>query len=224
MKTHHQLFKLFLLIVVFVGCQPTNSNDQIGRHERNRTLQNTLDSMAVIDQMPYKLLTSSENLNRDSIYDLQTNIFISNCLLAQDILDEYGYPGFDLVGEESSKNYWLIVQHCDTFPDFQEKVLAEMKKHVDLKNASGRNYAYLTDRVRINANQPQRYGTQVRYDLDEGVALPKNLEDPENVNARRLAIGMESLEEYLDLVTTQHREMNRGRYEKMGILAPKEKE
>lgn len=220
MNSFHKSVTLILLLS-FTSCHQSN---QIGTLERNEALQKTLDSMAVLDQLPYRLLTSSEILNRDSIYDLQTSIFISNCMLAQDILSEYGYPGFDLVGEQSSKNYWLIVQHCDTFPDFQRMVLKEMKKHVEVENAHGRNYAYLTDRVRINANQAQLYGTQVQYDLEKGIALPKDLEDSENVNTRRAAIGMESLEEYLELVTNQHREMNRDRYEKMGILDSLDKE
>lgn len=39
------------------------------------------------------------------------------------IFDKYGYPGFNLVREDGSYNYWLLVQHQDKHPHFQIKVL-----------------------------------------------------------------------------------------------------
>lgn len=182
--------------------------------------------MAFIDQEVQRFLIEStqEQRNnqkeRDSLHNNKEEVFEDNCERAKIIFRDHGFPGFDLVGEKSSKNYWLIVQHCDNHLEFQQTVLTEMKKHVDNKNASGRNYAYLTDRVRINSGQPQLYGTQVQYDTDKGIAYPKELESPEDVDNRRLAIEMEPLDEYLDRVTTYHRAMNRERYEKLGILEP----
>jgi hypothetical protein len=74
--------------------------------------------------------------------------------------------GYSLVGESGSSRFWAIVQHCDDDVPFQQKVLLLMKKEVDRKNASGRNYAYLKDRVLINLKQKQLYGTQ-------GIPIPK---------------------------------------------------
>ena len=221
MNTLSNLLKTLLLILTFTSCEQTKKDSGIGNLEFNEILQNMIDSMAVVDQMPYKLITSSTNPNRDSLLELQTNIFISNCTLAQEIFIEYGYPGFDLVGEQSSRNYWLVIQHCDSLPGFQQKVLDEMRKHVVVENASDRNYAYLIDRVKINAGLPQLYGTQIQFDTNKGIAFPKSLENSVNVNSRRGEIGMESLEEYLNSATSQHREMNREYYEKKGILKPK---
>jgi len=84
-----------------------------------------------------------------------------------------------------------------------------MLLEVKAKNASPVNYAYLTDRVAINSGQPEEYGTQVVYEgAGLGKVVPKSLRDPQNVNKRRAAIGMEPLENYLGMMTNMHVEMN----------------
>ncbi|MDJ0363694.1 hypothetical protein QMK33_00900 [Hymenobacter sp. H14-R3] len=125
------------------------------------------------------------------------------------IIKQTGYPGFKQVGEKSSNNFWLLVQHADAHPDFQRQILKLMLPEVKRKNASPVNYAYLTDRVAINANQPEEYGTQVEYKGPGlGKAVPKSLRDPKSVNKRRAAIGMEPLENYLGMMSKMHEEMN----------------
>jgi len=37
-------------------------------------------------------------------------------------MKQYGFPGYDLVGQKGSNSFWLIVQHCDKDVDFQEQV------------------------------------------------------------------------------------------------------
>ncbi|TGE05412.1 DUF6624 domain-containing protein [Hymenobacter fodinae] len=87
-------------------------------------------------------------------------------------------------------------------------MLPEVRKH----NANPTNYAYLTDRVAINSGQPEEYGTQVVYEgAGLGKAVPKSLRDPQNVDKRRAAIGMEPLQSYLNMMTNMHEEMNKPR-------------
>jgi len=77
------------------------------------------------------------------------------------IFDQYGFAGFDLVGEKGSSDFWLIVQHSDHNPEFQLEVLEKMKIEVDKGNADSRNYALLLDQVKLNTGHAQIYGTQV---------------------------------------------------------------
>ncbi|WP_414653843.1 DUF6624 domain-containing protein [Hymenobacter sp.] len=100
------------------------------------------------------------------------------------IVKKVGFPGFKQVGETSSKNFWLLVQHADAHPAFQQEVLKLMLLEVQRKNANSRNYAYLVDRVALNGGQPQTYGTQVEYKAD-GQPTPRTLFDPANVDKRR---------------------------------------
>ena len=71
------------------------------------------------------------------------------------------------------------MQHADAHPDFQRRMLQLMQPQVKAKNASPRNYAYLTDRIAQASGQPQEYGTQVEFTGPGiGNARPRSLRDP----------------------------------------------
>jgi hypothetical protein len=116
---------------------------------------------------------------------------------AKRILNKYGFPGYSLVGKSGSSRFWAIVQHCDDDVAFQQKVLLLMKKEVDRKNASGENYAYLTDRVLTNLKQKQLYGTQGISDPKTKKWAPLPIKDAAHVEARRKAMGMIPLKQYI---------------------------
>jgi len=95
-----------------------------------------------------------------------------------------------------------------------------MKKQVLKKNASSGDYAYLTDRVRLNTNRDQLYGTQVMYSRDSCQAIPRPTENPDSLNRRRKEVGLDSIEEYLNKMSQLHFKMNKDNYEKRGIKGP----
>ena len=78
------------------------------------------------------------------------------------MIDEYGYLGYEKVGKISSNNFWLFIQHADQYPEFQARVLAQMKIEAEKSNALLVDFVYLTDRVKINSGQLQIYGTQMQ--------------------------------------------------------------
>lgn len=203
------LFAFFQLLIVLNVYSQTDT-----------TLANKLIEMARLDQEamqspPGNLkLAGSEHLKYiDSIAEI-------NYHRAKDIFDQYGYPGYDRVGEEGSKSFWLIVQHCDRWPEFQQEVLKEMEKQVLNNNAQSSYFAYLVDRVRKNSGRKQLYGTQLSYYRDNCQAYAADLEDPGNVNKRRKAVGLESLEKYLNMVSTNHFARNEEAFRKRGINGP----
>lgn len=53
------------------------------------------------------------------------------------------------------------------------------------------HYAYLYDRVAVSEARPQRYGTQFGPDRE-----PRTIEDEDNLEARRAALGLGSMKEY----------------------------
>ena len=188
----------------------------------NQDLADELKKMAEVDQIAayiprgkYKEMTSEQwNAFKDSV-------FITHQTRLKEIFDKYGFVGFDLVGEEGSQNFWLMVQHSDHNPDFQREVLEKMKVEVDKGNAKPSNYGLLVDRVNLNTGKPQIYGTQVDYNFDIAQAFPKNLADSANVNERRKSVGLEPLEEYLNQMTIINFEMNKKFYLEKGITEPK---
>lgn len=123
----------------------------------------------------------------------------SNMIKAKLIIKKYGFPGYSLVGIEGSDAFWAIVQHCDDDLVFQEQVLSLMSKEVKKHNATGEKLALLQDRVLVSQGHKQLYGTQVRLDLKTHRAKPFPTQDSLNVDARRKAIGLSPLKDYLKL-------------------------
>ena len=75
-----------------------------------------------------------------------------------------------------------------------------MQTLVEIDEVSPQNVAYLTDRVLCNEGKPQIYGTQ--FYLVDGNPQPRPIEDGENVDKRRLRIGLPTLDEYREIMRT----------------------
>ncbi|WP_139921894.1 DUF6624 domain-containing protein [Hymenobacter sp. DG01] len=174
-------------------------------------LSKTLDSLAYVDQWPmqqmFKQLPDSAGRH---LVEVEKENYARHQPVLEKIVRQVGYPGFRQVGEKSSHNFWLLVQHADAHPAFQRQVLKLMLPQVKRQNASSVDYAYLVDRVALNAGQPLEYGTQVEYKGPGiGKAVPRSLRDPKNVDKRRAAMGMEPLQQYLDRMSASHEQMNK---------------
>jgi hypothetical protein len=112
-----------------------------------------------------------------------------------EILEEHGWPGHDLVGEDGSTAAWVIAQHSDLDPEIQAEALELLRAAVEADQASPGDLAYLEDRVAANEGRPQVYGTQIG--CVDGEAQPGELVDPEAVDERRAEAGLEPLDDYL---------------------------
>ena len=216
----NKLLGILILGLVLFGCKQKNTETNVAdeKIEFNQELADELEKMAEIDQIAayipqgkYKELSENEwNAFKDSV-------FTTNQKRIREIFEQHGFVGFDLAGENGSRNFWMIVQHSDHNPEFQKEVLVEMKKEVDKQNAISTNYGLLADRVNLNTGKAQIYGTQVTYNMNNGQAYPKKLADSINVNERRKSIGLKPIEEYLNEMSEIHFEMNKEYYSDKGI-------
>lgn len=158
-----------------------------------------LDSLALLDKKAGQDARTTKSGNRDSLKRVFRETTVRNTAVLKQIFNKYGFPNYDKVGKEASKNFWLCVQHSDHDLKFQQQVLKKMKVEVKRGKADPSNYAWLTDRVNINSGKPQIYGTQLAYKAD-GTPMPRNLKDPKTVNDRRKEIGLEPIEDYLQFI------------------------
>lgn len=172
----------------------------------NNKLSYLIDSLKNADQSPLTIK------NADSAAKTFQKIIRSNFPSIKAIANKYGFPGYDLVGKESSNNYWLLVQHSDFDVPFQKQILKLMKVQVDKKNASGQNYAYLIDRINLNEGKQQVYGTQVN--MGENGTTIKPCIDTTNLDKRRLSVGLTPIKDYLKKCDEMFYEMNKGRLKK----------
>lgn len=107
----------------------------------------------------------------------------------REILDEHGWPGRSLVGDEGVQHAWLIAQHADDDVEFQRRALALLTEAVAADDAPASLVAYLTDRVRMHEGQGQLYGTQI-MDLREDEVVPFAIDDPAGLDHRRAQVGL----------------------------------
>lgn len=108
-------------------------------------------------------------------------VHIANANRLAAIIDEFGWPGRSLVGDDGAEAAWLIAQHAISLPGFMRRCV-ELVKAADVPRW---HFAYLDDRIATFEGRPQRYGTQLD---DAGMPLP--LADAERVNAWRAEVGL----------------------------------
>lgn len=107
--------------------------------------------------------------------------------LLKQIIQEFGWPGLRLVGEDGATGAWIVAQHADDEPAFQEQCLVLVKAGYAAHDVPGFHLAYLTDRVAIAFHRPQTYGTQG--------APVYTLSERNEVDARRAQLGLPTMAE-----------------------------
>lgn len=217
----NQLLRFAIAFIYFCSLQASGQTiHQEKIKAYNQGLADELSTMAKVDQIAaYVRQGIYKEWTVERWNHFKDSVFTTHKKRLEEIFYTYGYPGYSLVGELGSQNFWLMVQHCDFDPIFQSKVLEKLKVEVDHHNADGSNYALLTDRVKINTGEKQIYGTQVTYNT-LGQAYLLSLADSVNVNQRRSEVGLEPLEEYLNNMTQMHFEMNKDYLKSKGVLKP----
>jgi len=129
-------------------------------------------------------------------------LHIKNAVILNDLIDKIGYPTVLKVGKEASDAGWLVIQHSISMPVFMKKCLQLLEKEVMDHKADPIHLAYLKDRIAVFEGKPQFYGTQFDWDQN-GELSPNPLDDIAIVNNRRKSIGLNTLEEQIELMRKQ---------------------
>jgi len=112
------------------------------------------------------------------------------------LLDTKGWPEKSKVGSEASQAAFYVLQHSNATD--QEKYIKLFEDACRKGEGNWRQYALMFDRMRMNQNLPQKYGTH--FILDNRATGEKKLyplEDEERVNEWRKEIGLEPLNDYM---------------------------
>lgn len=124
----------------------------------------------------------------------------ANAAALDAIIADRGWPSVTLAGADGAEAAWLVAQHAIGQPDFQRRCLGLLEAAAARDEVPAWQPAYLADRIRSLEGRPQLYGTQFDWDED-GVMSPLPIEGPDEVDARRAAIGLPPLAE----TTAMHR-------------------
>jgi hypothetical protein len=126
----------------------------------------------------------------------------SNARALAEILDECGWPGRSLAGEEGAEAAWQVAQHAISLPDFQRRCLGLLREAAAHGEVPARQVAMLEDRIRFNERRPQRFGTVFDWD-SSGELRPWRIDEPEEVEHRRTAAGLPPLSDAIAYLRRQ---------------------
>ena len=146
---------------------------------------------AIADEI-VKMSERDQHMRKSGQWD--ASIDVANTQRMKEIIEQMGWPTRSKVGSHASEMAWLLVQHADLDRAFQKMCLDLMKEQAAGEVSPG-NIAYLEDRVRLAEGRPQLYGTQFFAD-EAGNFGPRPIEDPDHVDERREAVGLQPLSEY----------------------------
>lgn len=118
-----------------------------------------------------------------------------NLIKVKKILDERGWLGPKIIGNEGNSTLFLVIQHADL--ETQEKYLPMMREAVSKENAKASSLALLEDRVALRKGQKQIYGSQIGRDQETGEYYVLPLIDPDNVDQRRAKVGLGTIQDYI---------------------------
>jgi len=202
--------RLTVLLVMAVGLTleeaplaETNADDQKPKEEK---LQQELLQRMRADQEARKpmlaLMQQYKGVDPEEIKKMDlpavkhlNEIDRQNIDRMKKIVKQYGWPGKSLVGRDGAHAAWLLVQHADHDRLFQKRCLILLAEAFKKGEATGEEFAYLTDRVQIGEKKKQVYGTQLK-EVD-GKYQPVAIEDEANVDHRRQEVGLPPLAQYL---------------------------
>ena len=115
----------------------------------------------------------------------------------QHSIETHGWPGRSLAGTDGAAAAWLVLQHAISRPSLMRLGLELVRQAAAESEAEPSQVAYLLDRIRTLEGRPQVYGTQ--YDWDpNGHLSPLPIEDPQEIDERRAAVGLSPLGENTD--------------------------
>jgi len=120
-----------------------------------------------------------------------------NLIKVKKILDERGWLGVDVVGEQGNTALFLVIQHANF--ETQEKYLPMMREAVKNGNARASSLALLEDRVALKKGEKQIYGSQIHQNFETGEYYVSPLIDPDNVDKRRAEVGLGPIQEYVSI-------------------------
>jgi hypothetical protein len=163
--------------------------------EMDRRITDELIAMAAHDQKVAAELAASGALYQG--YDPRmAAVHATNALRLQEIITQVGWPTERLVGKQAAEAAWLIAQHAIAHPQFQRSCLQLLVVAAHEHLVSAWQPAMLEDRIRVFEGRPQLYGTLLEPD-EQGNMRPHTIEDPEKVDERCRAVGLEPLAERL---------------------------
>ena len=195
------------LILIFTLLLAMTCSNRKKPNKTQTSIQNTEDLIAVLDtiwrteQEPITLrdsliekygVESKEVQGQQEIYERNHAI---NERKVKVILDKYGWPGKDIIGEQGNWTICNVIQHSDN--EIRIKYLPMIRQAVKDKKLHPRFLVRTEDRIATERGDLQIYGGQMKYYPETKSFNVWPVYDPVNIDKRRAEIGLEPISEFL---------------------------
>lgn len=185
---------ILLLVAAALGCrsgsgQPSEAVLAEARTEleaRGRSDQAVREGFGVdgkVDSAQLQLMVRTDSANTEWL---------------KTYVNRWGWPTSQQVGPEAVQAAFLIVQHAVHDTAFMHAMLPSIQAAHRRGDLDGEAVAMLIDRLEVKAGRPQIYGTQLS--LHDGRWQFDPITDSPGVDARRRAMGLPPLAEYVRLI------------------------
>ncbi len=181
--------------------KPTKEDVQL-----NEQIQNDLEKKASL-KIQYKeidcsnlsfllkKIDSTDQAMRNS-GDYNQKVDEENLNLVINILNQCGMPNWEQVSRLDFSTIWLVLQHANK--EARKTYFPVLKKSAENGDLRKKSVAMMEDRMMMDYDKPQIYGTQVYRRSNSEPWKLYDLKDPEHVDSRRRNVGLNSLSEYLE--------------------------
>lgn len=113
----------------------------------------------------------------------------------KNILDTYGWPKKELIGEQGNRTICNVIQHSDN--ETRVTYLPMMRKAVKERQLNPQFLVRAEDRIATEKGELQLYGGQMKYYPETKSFNVWPVFDPMNIDKRRAEIGLGPIKEYL---------------------------
>jgi hypothetical protein len=124
----------------------------------------------------------------DSLMNVMVQVDSINLIKVSNFLNTYGWPKISEVGERGNTALFGALQHAPL--KTQQKYYSFLEKAFKEGRLPALLYSEFVDRVLLREGKKQLYGNQYSYKPNSMNLYVQPLVDPENVDERRLQIGL----------------------------------
>jgi len=179
----------------------TNQQEQLQTKEVKENLITLMDEIWATEQEPIRLRDSlmaiygvDNKLVKEQQIIIDENHIINESRI-KNILEEFGWPSKEMIGERCNWTICNVIQHSDN--EVRIKYLPMMRQAVKDKKLEPRFLVRAEDRIATEREDLQIYGGQMKYYPETKSFNLWPVFDPENIDKRRTAIGLDSIALFL---------------------------
>ncbi|WP_286756549.1 DUF6624 domain-containing protein [Roseivirga sp. UBA838] len=202
-RRNHLIVTLSILLTISACSSSVKKWEDRIEASNTRDLELLLDSIYNQDQRYRRQLEDVrtkygyESKELENLWKIIEYTDSCNMAIVSIILDKKGWLGINDIGYRANSALFLVIQHASL--DTQLKYLPMMRDAAEKGNAQKSSLAMLEDRVALARGEKQIYGSQIGRNPNTGEYYVLPLIDPDNVNSRRIKMGMSKLESYVEV-------------------------